>query len=763
MVSRQVPIVIALCLLSLPIHGGEARSPSDYTELDLQQLLSVVVTPTKQQQSPEEAPAVVAVITCRDIQRYGYRTVADALRSVSGMAVIDDHVSQHLGIRGLFGDFETPNATVKIMINGQPVSFRPTAGGFLGLELIPIDAVKRIEVLRGPGSALYGANAFLGVVNIITFDGSEQWDGGPADPGNHRHAVIGEGSYAGNEYGITPGAGATVVSGGAWGKFRYFAAASYHWWDRSGLMVPGINDMIAQEMHQDSPEQFPAQAGYPSPGWSSLRERLMTSSPSRGDTAQTGSFYVLLEQHLSRHGILSLDTSLQYANYHGEWQEYSYLTHENRLTCLNWFLRTRYRIDPGERGFGLDTSVAFSTARTPDDHLVDPLAPGSFKRRRFGYTAVDVVLETRYRFAAGTELVLGADYTADWENLLTMEVTNKETGHTYREPGFGNEMFHNLGLFLQGTWTPVKALSLTVGTRGDYNSIFGCNSTTDWACVGADDQKGILRFSNRAGATWQTGWQGLYLKAMYGSSYRPPSPYQLYHNRTTIVGSQGNPDLLPQTADTVEVVLGIKPTEGLHIYMDGYITWVNDMVFSYLEGDAVQIRNADALVYGLEGAISYTLGDRLSLFVNASHLIDGTVHPKRLSSETDLLWETSLFNDQIPVGMFPDWMGNSGITVHVPEGRLHASLLLHVIGKRRASITNNLLYNNTSLHKTYTLNPYMAGSLVVTSEALEWLGMRGVISAGLRYTPGGHVDPGRGGLDLPAQGPRLFLRYEHRF
>lgn len=759
---RQVPIFVALCLFSVPGHAGEARSPSDYTELDLQQLLSVVVTPTKQQQSPEEAPAVVAVITCRDIQRFGYRTVADALRSVPGVAVIDDHVSQHLGIRGLFGDFETPNDTVKVMINGQPVSFRPTAGGFLGLELIPIEAVKRIEVLRGPGSALYGANAFLGVVNVITFDGSEQWDGGPADPDSHRHAVIGEGSYAGNEHAITPGAGATVVSGGAWAKFRYFTAASYHWWDRSGLMVPGINDMIAQKMHQDAPEQFPVQAGYPSPGWSSLRERLMNSSPSRGDTAQAGSFYALIKRGLGRHGVFSVDTSLQYANYHGEWQEYSYLTHKNRLTYLNWYLRTRYLIDPGERGFGFDTSVSFSTGRPPDDHLVDPLAPGTFKRRRFGYTALDVALETRYRFAARTELALGADYTADWENLLTMEVTNKEAGHTYQEPGFGKEMFHNLGLFLQGTWTPIHALSLTVGTRGDYNSVFGCNST-DWSCAGVNEQKGIIHFSSRAGATWQTGWQGLYLKAMYGSSYRPPSPYQLYHNRTTIVGSEGNPDLLPQTADTVEVVLGIKPTAGLHLYVDGYITWVNDMVFSYLEGDVVQIRNADARVYGLEGAINYTLGDRLSLFVNASHLIDGVVHPKRLSGETDLLWETSLFNDQIPVGMFPDWMGNGGVTVHVPAGRLHASLLLHVIGQRRASITNNLLYNNTSLHKTYTLDPYVAGSLVVTSETVEWLGMSGVISASLRYTPGGHVDPGRGGLDLPTPGPRLFLRYEQRF
>ena len=56
------------------------------------------------------------------------------------------------------------------MINGQVIAFRSDSTNYLGPELISMQSIERIEIVRGPGSALYGANAFLGVVNIITKD-----------------------------------------------------------------------------------------------------------------------------------------------------------------------------------------------------------------------------------------------------------------------------------------------------------------------------------------------------------------------------------------------------------------------------------------------------------------------------------------------------------------------------------------------------------------------------------------------------------------
>ena len=166
---------------------------------------------------------------------------------------------------------------------------------------------------------------------------------------------------------------------------------------------------------------------------------------------------------------------------------------------------------------------------------------------------------------------------------------------------------------------------------------------------------------------------------------------------------------------------------------------------------------------GLEAGLRWSPLQRLSLFSNASVMIGGDIEPKRLPGETDLLWRTSVFNDRIPFVMFPQWTLNTGLSLHIPEGHLRVGLLLHVIGEQRASIGNNLLYNKTSLHKTYTLPPYILGSLVVRSEELRWAGMQTVLSVGIQYAPDGQVDPGRGGIDIPGAGPRITVRCEHRF
>ncbi len=754
---RHHSMVVVTCLLTLVLasassHTARAEEAHDYGELDLMELLSVVVTPTKRVQKPSEAPAVIAVITCRDLREHGYTSVAEALRAVPGVAVIDDHTYQHIGVRGIFGEFDTPNDIIRVMINGQPVSFRPLKANLLGPELIPIEAVKRIEVLRGPGSALYGAQAFLGVVNIITFDGSEDWGGAPAGDDGARHSVTAEGSFTSTEHADGPGGAVSAQSGGRWGAFRYFLAGSYRREDRSGLVAPGLPDVDAR--------------GWPSPGWSpEMRQRLIASSPSRDDIAQSASVYGQASWSLGDDaslGRLAVDGSLQYFDRHGEFLEFSYLTHANRLTYINGYTRLRYLLEPKNSGLALLASVAVSGGRPTDDHLVDPLAPSSYARREFGYTAFDGVVEAAWLFTPKDLVTIGFDISVDREDLLTIAVTSTESEATYREPGFGMKTFTTIGAYAQGMWTPVKGLTFTVGSRLDFDDAIGC-SPDDWACLGRDGSHGLVRLSNRAGVTWLTGVAGLYAKAMYGSSYRPPSPYQLYHHQATIIGSEGNPNLLPETADTFEFEVGARPVEGLLFSLGGYATQVHGMVLSYLEGSTVNNRNADVWVSGLEGTVSWSPGDRLSLFANGNFIINSVLRPNRLPDETDIMWRTSLFHSEVPVAMFPRWMANGGITVRAPEAHLRVSLLLNYVGSRRASLVNNLLFNSTSLKKTYSLGGYLLGSLTVSSVGLRWLGMETVVSMSLKYAPGRQTDPGKGGLDIPGSGPRLFFRVEQRF
>ena len=132
-------------------------------------LLNVQVsTATKTSESMDDAPAVITVVTREEIHRWGYRNVAEVLNRCVGFYSIDDHIQPNVAVRGVTGGLAAESGVIKVMIDGRSVAYRTTSGNWLGAELIPLESIRQIEIIRGPASALYGADAFLGVVNIIT-------------------------------------------------------------------------------------------------------------------------------------------------------------------------------------------------------------------------------------------------------------------------------------------------------------------------------------------------------------------------------------------------------------------------------------------------------------------------------------------------------------------------------------------------------------------------------------------------------------------
>ena len=119
-------------------------------------------------QETREAPASVTIITAREIREYGYRTLADVLGGVRGFSTRNDLNYEFAIVRGLEpqGDF---NTRVLILVNGQRLNAAVTDVTNVGNDgLIDLDRIHHIEIIRGPGSALFGTNAFFGVVNIVT-------------------------------------------------------------------------------------------------------------------------------------------------------------------------------------------------------------------------------------------------------------------------------------------------------------------------------------------------------------------------------------------------------------------------------------------------------------------------------------------------------------------------------------------------------------------------------------------------------------------
>ncbi|HEY9721206.1 MAG TPA: TonB-dependent receptor plug domain-containing protein, partial [Oscillatoriaceae cyanobacterium] len=160
----------------LPTIAVLAIAPVAHAEtLDLDALFNTaqVGIATRHVQSAREAPANVEVITDTEIRERGYTTVAEALRALPGFYIVNDELLPSVGVRGISSGERGWSRILKLMIDGQPVPYRPDGSNWLGPELIPIGLVKRIEVIRGPASALYGADAFLGVVNVVTKRGAD--------------------------------------------------------------------------------------------------------------------------------------------------------------------------------------------------------------------------------------------------------------------------------------------------------------------------------------------------------------------------------------------------------------------------------------------------------------------------------------------------------------------------------------------------------------------------------------------------------------
>jgi outer membrane receptor protein involved in Fe transport len=142
---------------------------TDLSELTLDQLTHAeVYTASRHLQSVDEAPASVTLITAKDIQEHGYRTLAAILQTVRGFFVTNDRNYSSLGVRGFLrpGDY---NTRILLLVDGHRLNDNIYDQAMIGTEFpIDVDLIERIEIIRGPVSSLYGSNALFGVINIFT-------------------------------------------------------------------------------------------------------------------------------------------------------------------------------------------------------------------------------------------------------------------------------------------------------------------------------------------------------------------------------------------------------------------------------------------------------------------------------------------------------------------------------------------------------------------------------------------------------------------
>jgi outer membrane receptor protein involved in Fe transport len=670
----------------------------EFSDLDLASLLEVpVVSSTKTKQRGAATPAVVTVISGEEIRNHGYGSIAEALRNVPGLYDVYDLVTHNVGVRGVSGGARASGNVIKLMIDGLPVDFRPTTGNFFGEELIPLELVDRVEIIRGPASALYGANAFLGVVNVITRHGREL----------SGLRLVGQGRTVRN----LPGGGGGLVLGGGEGDLELIAGVNAGYTDRSGLTPPASSPALRE-------------ATSPLPG----------RGASRNDISRSRTGFARLSYGNADRGKVSALAAVQNLDSAAEFQDFGPLSHGSRVSLLNQNYRLSYDKNLSETLSFQISGHYFTGAPTELDKR--DLARGDYVLLpRVRAEGGGAALEARYQASSWLSFTVGADYVMERHSLqtfdkkLTAEVRSPE-GTVLREAGTiipGEESgrveyFKNAAGLAQAIITLDTAWTATAGVRLDSHNIYG------------------VRPSARAAFVYAPPEKALSLKLLYGSSFKAPSAEQLYTYPGYVFDLQGVPTLRSQQAHTFEAAAVYGFGEVGEIAINAFLMHVIDRVEFVRRAIYFQAQNLDPeWILGGEVDTRLKLAKPLTLRVRAG--VARTVARIKVRPVAGVV--------EVDNSLYPLLQLSGSLEHKLPWAGLVASAEINLVTDRGTSQSNALAFG-----KSYTVPAYVVGALALSLPARElWVGRETRMSLRLSNVLNQQiVEPGFGGVDIPAQG-----------
>jgi iron complex outermembrane receptor protein len=217
---RQAGAALLVAALAVAAPAAAARQkekvdPSELKELSLEELMQIDVTSvSKRSEQLSRAAAAITVITRDDLRRSGVTSLPEALRLANGLEVAREN-GRNWAIAARGFNISTSNKML-VLIDGRSVYTQLFSGVFWDVQDVLLEDVDRIEVVRGPGAVLWGANAVNGVINVITRR-ADQTQGGLV--------VAGAGSE--ERFGAVRYGGVIGGSGGR-GRYRVYAKSSDH-------------------------------------------------------------------------------------------------------------------------------------------------------------------------------------------------------------------------------------------------------------------------------------------------------------------------------------------------------------------------------------------------------------------------------------------------------------------------------------------------------------------------------------------------------
>ena len=562
--TTATDVATSLLVIGLIASGAsrvlaQTRRPvPDLAQLTLEELMNVTITTaSRTTEGLTDAPSRVQVVTAAQIQRRGYRSLSDVLKDLPDFKVDlggNWDFPAEITVEGVRGA-----ARIVLLLDGIRVS-SPTNEPLPIVANYPVHTARQIEIVYGPASALYGADAFSAVINIITMDAKES-------------AGLAVGTSVGafglyNEtmsYGTALGAKASLVIAG---QYLYDGQP-----DLSRYYPGEFNGMQAQRAGT-----FPTIFG------------LMTPDP-----PVSPDYHIPLSAHslqaTLRVGGLQLTLFENRSHLPSTAGVY---TPDNVVYSDNAFIQNDLIVGAGTYTRAIGRATSTSTL-TFSRHELDPhsgyMDLYSNMRRSYKYaygSMLQIDQQISWKPTSAVTLATGGTFerfsaipqTAD----LNAPITSQDVPGTILGTNIVDEFiklrYANTGAFAQMRYAMTPRVVLTLGGRGDYNTRYGGTFNPRLGLV--------------AKATASTT-----LKLLYGTAYLAPSPYQGYSHYGSFVSSDGgatfssqywhlpNPDLKPQLKKSVEANISQQLGPNLSLSASAFysrfthLIWATDPAQAY--------------------------------------------------------------------------------------------------------------------------------------------------------------------------------------
>jgi outer membrane receptor protein involved in Fe transport len=538
--------VLIHCLLATSAFGAEEDLVSVFGDEDMVSLA------TGKQQPIAVAPAVTTVITAKDIKDIGANSLEEVLETVPGLHVgLNNFYDPVYTIRGIFSHL---NPQVLVLINEIPITNLYLGSRGLAWGGMPIETISRIEIIRGPGSAIYGADAFAGVINIITK--SQQ-----------------EGTETGVQYGSFDSMGAWMTHGGKIGDFDSFFAFEYSQTDGYRQIIESDLQSIFDSLDDTHASLAPGPVNLSHEVYN-LRFELsqghwqLRAGVLEHNNVGTGAGAA---EALDPSGRIAssrdnFDITFHDPNFSDNWDfssqlSYYYTTQEIEKDIVLF--------PPGSE-FGMNTPP-FSDGVIGNPEVYENHWRFNISAFYEGFEKHQVRIGTGYHNADIYKVKESKNFGVDANGNPIFPgspvVSVDDTSSIFLPEGDRNDKF----LFAQDVWRLSGDWELTYGVRYDDYSDFG--STTN----------------PRAALVWSTS-HNLTTKLLYGEAFRPPSFADSQNQNNPV--ALGNPDIKPEEIETTELAFDYRTDYNSRIGLNLFKYDWNDIIDFYPDLPPASTRTA---------------------------------------------------------------------------------------------------------------------------------------------------------------------------